>query len=107
MLVKRGTLIDATIIEAQARRPQSEAGARSGTDPDAAWTKKGKRSHFGCRVHIGMDAGSGLVRGVEFTPANVADTDAADALIMGTRRRCTRTRRMSRKSAVSGCVRKA
>ncbi len=83
MLVKRGTLIDATIIEAQARRPQSEAGARSGTDPDAAWTKKGKRSHFGYKMHIGMDAGSGLVRGVEFTPANVADTDVADALIMG------------------------
>ncbi len=83
MLVKRGTLIDATIIEAQARRPQSEAGARSGTDPDAAWTKKGKKAHFGCRVHIGMDAGSGLVRGVEFTPANVADTEVADALIMG------------------------
>ena len=83
MLVKRGTLIDATIIEAQARRPQSEAGARSGTDPDAAWTKKGKRSHFGYKMHIGMDAGSGLIRGVEFTPANVADTEAADALIMG------------------------
>ena len=82
-LVKRGTLIDATIIEAQARRPQSEAGARSGTDPDAAWTKKGKQSHFGYKMHIGMDAGSGLVRGVEFTPANVADTEAADALIMG------------------------
>ena len=30
-----------------------------------------------------MDAGSGLIRGVEFTPANVADTEAADALIMG------------------------
>jgi len=30
MLVKRGTLIDATIIEAQARRPQSEAGERGG-----------------------------------------------------------------------------
>ena len=24
-----------------------------------------------------------MVRGVEFTPANVADTEAADALIMG------------------------
>ncbi len=83
MLVKRGTLIDATIIEAQARRPQSEAGARSGTDPDAAWTRKGKKAHFGYKMHIGMDAGSGLVRGVEFTPANVADTDVADALIMG------------------------
>ena len=57
MLVKRGTLIDATVIEAQARRPQSEAGARSGTDPDAAWTKKGKKAHFGCRVHIGMERG--------------------------------------------------
>ena len=83
MLVKRGTLIDATIIEAQARRPQSEAGARSGTDPDAAWTRKGKKAHFGYKMHIGMDAGSGLIRGVEFTSANVADTDVADALIMG------------------------
>jgi len=34
-------------------------------------------------MHIGMDAGSGLVRGVEFTPANVADTYVADTLIMG------------------------
>ena len=34
-------------------------------------------------MHIGMDAGSGLIRGVEFTPANVADTEVADALIMG------------------------
>ena len=83
MMVKRGTLIDATIIEAQARRPQSAAGARSGTDPDAAWTKKGKKVHFGYKMHIGMDAGSGLIRGVEFTPANVADTEVADALIMG------------------------
>ena len=30
-----------------------------------------------------MDEGSGLIRGVELTPANVADTDVADALIMG------------------------
>ena len=83
MLVKHGTLIDATVIEAQARRPQSEAGARSRTDPDAAWTRKGKKSHFGYKIHIGMDAGSGLIRGVEFTLANVADTEVANALIMG------------------------
>ena len=30
-----------------------------------------------------MDGVSGLIRGVELTPANVADTDVADALIMG------------------------
>ena len=83
LLVKKGTLIDASVIEAQARRPQSEAGARSKTDADAAWTRKGKKSHFGYKLHIGMDEGSGLIRGVELTPANVADTDVADALIMG------------------------
>ena len=37
-------------------------------------------AHWCAKLHIGMDAGSGLVRGVEFTPANVADTEVADAL---------------------------
>ncbi len=83
LLVKKGTLIDASALEAQARHPGSEAGARSKTDPDAAWTRKGKKSRFGYKLHIGMDGVSGLVRGVELTPANVADTDVADALIMG------------------------
>ena len=108
MMVKRGTLIDATIIEAQARRPQSAAGARSETDPDAAWALKGKKAHFGYKMHIGMDAGSGLIRGVEFAPANVADTEVADALIMGRRGGgATRTRRMSRRSGGRGCGRGA
>ena len=57
MMVKRGTLIDATIIEAQARRPQSEAGARSATDPGAAWAWKGKRAYFGYKMHIGDGRG--------------------------------------------------
>ena len=83
LLVKKGTLIDASVIEAQARPPRSEAGAWSKTDADAAWTRKGKKSRFGYKLHISMDEGSGLVRGVELTPANVADTDVADALIMG------------------------
>ena len=60
MMVKGETLIDATIIKAQARRSQSEAGARSETDPDAAWTWKRKKTHFGYKMRIGMDAGSGL-----------------------------------------------
>ena len=42
LLVKKGTLIDASALEAQARRPGSEAGGRSKTDPDAAWTRKGR-----------------------------------------------------------------
>ena len=46
-----------------------------------------KRAHFGYKMHIGMDAGAGLIRGVEFTPTNVADTEVSDALTMETKRR--------------------
>ena len=39
-----------------------------------------------------MDGISGLIRGVELTPANIEDTDVADALIMGERRKRLRER---------------
>ena len=53
----------------QARRPSSrEQPARNETDPDAAWTRKGGKSHFGYKA-ISLDAGSGLIQAV-FTPAN-------------------------------------
>ncbi len=85
LLVKQGTLLDATIVEAQARRPSSpeQPGARSKTDPDAAWTRKGGKSHFGYKAHVGLDAGSGLIREAVFTPANVNDTEVADDLVSG------------------------
>ena len=85
LLVKQGTLIDATIIEAQARRPPFAAGpgARSSTDRDAAWARKGGSAHFGYKAHIGMDAGSGLIRQALLTPANVNDTEPADRLLAG------------------------
>ncbi len=85
LLVKQGTLIDATIIEAQARRPSmgQGPGARSATDRDAAWTRKGGAAHFGYKAHVGMDAGSGLIRKALLTRANVNDTEVADSLVSG------------------------
>lgn len=85
LFVKQGTLLDATIVEAQARRPSSpeHPGARSTIDPDAAWTRKGGQSYFGYKAHIGMDGGSGLIREAVFTPANVNDTEVADELVGG------------------------
>ena len=85
LLVKKGTLLDATIVKAQARRPSVEEGrgARSTTDPDAGWTKKGGTSHFGYKAHLGVDEGSGLIRKAVLTSANVNDTEAADALVSG------------------------
>lgn len=88
LLVRQGTLVDATIIEAQAKRPpiRRGPGARSETDRDAAWTRKGGGAHFGYQAHIGMDGGSGLLRKALLTPANVNESEVADRLLSGDER---------------------
>jgi len=87
LVLKQGTMLDATLIEAAAARPPrgQEASAR---DPDAAFVKKqGKPgSTYGYKAHVGVDQGSGLVRTVITTAANVNDTTPADELICGDER---------------------
>ena len=85
LMVKRGTLADATIVEAAAQRPPRRRGpgARSETDPDAAWTRRGREAYFGYKAHIGMDGGSGLIRKALLTPANVNESEVADRLLSG------------------------
>jgi transposase, IS5 family len=82
VILKRGTMLDATVIEASAARPPM--GGTS-SDPDARFTRrKGKPgSSFGYKAHVGVDEGSGLIRSVVTTPANVNDTVPADLLIRG------------------------
>lgn len=82
MILKRGTMLDATLIEAVSRRPGEERPSRDG---DARFaSKKGKTgTTFGYKAHVGVDEGSGLIRSVITTPANVNDTVPADDLIRG------------------------
>ena len=80
MVVKGGTLMDATLVESQGRRVLMKEEA---TDRDAAWTRKGGRYHYGYKVHIGVDKESGLIRKAVMTAANVNDTEVADELISG------------------------
>jgi len=57
LLVKQGTLVDATVIEAAPRKPsQNEDGSagKSPVDPEADWTKKGGKYHFGYKAHVGL-----------------------------------------------------
>ena len=72
LVLKQGTLLDATLVAAQVRRPPLAAGrgARSATDPEAAWTQTGRggRSHFGYKVHLGVDADTGVVRRAALPP---------------------------------------
>ncbi len=85
LIVRTGTLIDATIVQAQARAPgmDAEPGAKSPADPDADWTRKGGRSYFGYKAHVGVDQGSGLIRKAILTPARVNESEVADDLVCG------------------------
>jgi IS5 family transposase len=88
LLVKTGTLMDATLVEAAARRPSPAAGlgAKSANDPDADWTLNNRKAVFGYKAHIGVDQGSGLIRRALLTPAKVNESEVADALVCGDER---------------------
>ena len=86
LLVKTGTLMDATLVGAAVKKPPSPAGSRSKTDPDADWTRKGNKTWFGYKAHLGVDEGSGLIRRAELTSAKVGDSLIADKLICGDER---------------------
>src|SRR3954447_12799839 len=83
LILRRGTLIDATILEAAVRPPTGDAGEVSERDPQAGWTKKNGRSRFGYEAHAAVDEGSGLVREAVVTPADVHDSVPADDLVQG------------------------
>lgn len=83
LIVKRGTLVDATIIAAAAAPPNPKTGVVSEIDPDASWTTKNGTSTFGYKAHIAVDEGSNLIRQIEGTSADVHDSQAAAALVQG------------------------
>ncbi len=84
VVLKRGTMLDATLIETSAASPPRGPGEEA-VDPDAAFAKRSGKSGFtyGYKAHVGVDEGSGIIRSVITTPANVNDTVPADALIRG------------------------
>jgi IS5 family transposase len=83
VILKRGTMLDATVIETGAARPPKDGD--EALDPDAGFAKRtGKAgSTYGYKAHVAVDEGSGLIRRVITTPANRNDTEPADALIIG------------------------
>ncbi len=85
VILRRGTMLDATLIETVSAPP---SGDRPSKDPDAGFAKRSGKagSTFGYKAHVGVDEGSGLIRSVVTTPANVNDTTPADALILGDER---------------------
>lgn len=87
LVLKRGTLIDATLVEA-ATRPPAYGSDEEATDPEAAFGKRSGRggSIYGFKAHVAVDQGSNLIRDAILTPANINDTVVADELIQGDER---------------------
>jgi IS5 family transposase len=99
MMVKAGTMLDATLIGTAAARPprreeprDADAGParreEQAGDPDAGFAKRQGKAGFsyGYKLHVAVDQGSGLIRRLITTPANVNETTVADQLVCGDER---------------------
>lgn len=83
VLVKEGTLVDATILEAP--RGQKKEDDTSTRDPDASFTKKHGRTYHGYKGHIAADR-SGIVTDYRFSTASHHDSRYFDELTSAEKR---------------------
>jgi len=74
--VKRGTIQDATFIEADPGKSKKafDGDAKTRHSRDGTWTKKGKKSYFGYKLHQKTDIDYCLIREIETTTAKVHDS---------------------------------
>ncbi len=86
VLVKKGTLVDATLVEAHVSKPSRTEDGKPGVsevDQDARWVRKGHKRHFGYKGHIGVDMESGVIRKACITAANRPDGHLLPTLVSG------------------------
>jgi len=89
LILKKGTIVDATIIRSanrpltRAKRAKLEETRSRQIDTDAQSTAKGGKRYFGYKGHIGIDAESKIIRKRAFTPAQVHDIREMENLISG------------------------
>lgn len=80
LLVREGTMVDATIIEAPRGRPRKSDGT-STRDQDASFTRKHGVPHHGYKGHIAADL-SGIITDYRFGTAKEHDSNHIDDLTM-------------------------
>ncbi|HKW03056.1 MAG TPA: IS5 family transposase [Vicinamibacterales bacterium] len=81
LLLKAGTIVDATIITA----PTSTKNATAQRDPEMRPTRKGNTWYFGMKVHVGTDR-RGIVHALTTTDAATADVTQLPQLLHGEER---------------------
>ncbi len=78
LLLKSGTMVDATIIHA----PSSAKNKSGKRDPEMKQTRKGKQWYFGMKIHTGTDK-RGLTHHLTVTNAAQADIKQMSELLHG------------------------
>ena len=81
LLLKSGTIVDATIIEA----PPSTKNEAKARDPEMKQGRKGRDWHFGMKAHVGTDC-HGLVHSLVTTHAGESDVSQLPKLLHGDER---------------------
>lgn len=81
LLLRTGTIVDATIIAA----PSSTKNSEGTRDPEMKQTRKGNNWHFGMKLHVGTDR-RGIVHTVTATHAATADITQLNELLHGDER---------------------
>ena len=73
-IVKRVTLVDATLVESSRNRPDAQA-AREGRAPDAdaSYTRKYNQSFYGYKAHVSSDGEHQLIRAAVISTASQYD----------------------------------
>jgi IS5 family transposase len=78
LLMKKGTIVDASIINA----PTSTKNAAGTRDPEMRQTRKGNAWYFGMKIHVGTDL-QGLVHSIVTTDAAASDLQQMPGLLHG------------------------
>jgi len=76
LTVKRGTIQDATFIEADPGSSKKSRGcdAKTRRSKDGTWAKKGNETHFGYKLHQKTDIDYCLIREIETSTASLHDS---------------------------------
>jgi len=77
LMLREGTIVDATIINA----PASTKNESRKRDPEMKSTKKGNQWYFGMKAHVGTESKRGLVHSIVVTNAGVHDSQVMDDLL--------------------------
>jgi len=77
LLLQGGSIVDATIVSSSS----STKNRQKSRDTQMSSTKKGNRWHFGMKVHVGIDARTGLSHRVKVTTAREHDITVLPNLV--------------------------